>query len=113
MSAPTHTPGELDRLIETEQRLAGRLTEARRAAGRVIEEAREAAREAEHALEAELAASVDALRGRIESERDRRVAALARSARDAAAALDGMAPERLAALAAYVLDRLLAGGKPP
>lgn len=115
MSTPTHTAqtSDLGRLVETERRLAERLAEARDAARRVVEEARQAARAAERDLEAELGESLAALRLRVEGERDRQIAEIAETARREAERLDGLPPERIAALAGGVLGRLLTGvGRP-
>ena len=109
--APHPAPaGDLGRLIETEQRLEARLAEAAEEARRLVEAARAAAFGAEEAMERELQEAAQRLEAEIEADRRRQAEAIAAEARRQASAFEHVTPRRVAELARYVVDRVVAAG---
>jgi hypothetical protein len=102
-------PGDLARLLETEQRLEGELRITRERAELLRHEAIEAARRREAGIDAALAAAEQALTTEIGAERGRREAEITADADRTIARYEGLDDSRLAAVAGELVTRLLAG----
>ena len=98
---------DLDRLVATEQRLEASVADARAEAERIVEEAHTAARGGEQAFERECQEALAQIQSDIETTRDRAIAAIAADARRRAQAFDEVTEDRVAELAAYVVDRVI------
>jgi hypothetical protein len=101
--------GDLTRLLETEARLEEALRRARDEAARLVTEARTLALAREEVLGAELDAAARRLEAEIATERDRAERDIAEAARQEVARFDGVAVERIAALARRVVERVIGG----
>ncbi len=101
---------ELERLIETEQRLDDLLRHARDEAASIVQDAREAVARREAAVVAELAAAAARAEATLAAERERVAAEITAAARDQIARYDGVEEPRLQAAARLVVKRLLTDG---
>jgi vacuolar-type H+-ATPase subunit H len=101
---------DLTRLLEAEARLEQMLQRARDEAARLVAEARTAARARDDALGAELEEAEQRLEAEMAAERDRRVEEIAEGARHEVERLEHVAPERIAELARYMVDRAIEAG---
>ncbi len=104
---------DLERLIATEQRLDEALRGAREEAARLVAEAQAAAQRAETELEAELLAAAVRSAAETAAERERQEREVNREAALRVARYEAVPPERIAAAARDVVDRLVAGGMAP
>ena len=110
MTAPTSPPparGELNRLLETEERLDALIRRARGEAEALVAAAREAVLARERAFATEVETAEREVVAEAERERDRRAETITAEARVEAARYDAVDPARLDALAQLVIDRLL------
>lgn len=110
-SVPSEGAGDLARLLDTEARLEEMLRHAREEAAGLVAHARAAAAEREAALAADLEALGRTLEASIAEERHRHEEKLADSARREAQAFDEAGPDRIEALARYVVERVI-GAEP-
>jgi len=113
LRAPTDSGGigvELERLIETEQRLDELLRQARERAAAIVQEAREAVARREAAVVAELAEAAARAEATLAAERERGAAEITAAARDQIARYDGVEEHRLQAAARLLVERLLTDG---
>lgn len=101
---------DLTRLLEAEVRLERMLRRAREETARLVAEAHTAARAHEEALGAELEEAGQRLEAEIAAERDRRVGEMVEAARHEVERLEQVAPERIAELARFVVDRVIEAG---
>ena len=101
---------ELERLIETEQRLDDLLRRAREQAATIVQEARDAMAQREAAVDAELAAAAGQAEATLAAERERVAVEIAAAARDQVARYDGVDEPRVQAAARLVVERLLGDG---
>jgi hypothetical protein len=110
-ASPVASPlsGDLARLLETEQRLEGRLTEERAEAEALVAHARADAAVREAALEAELGAEERRLDEALEAERRRREVEIAAAAQRDAETYQRVPAARLAAVARALAERFLVG----
>ena len=98
---------ELERLIETEQRLDDLLRQARDQAATIVQEAREAVAQREAAVVAELAEAAARAEATLAAERERVAAEITAAARNQIARYDGVEEPRLQAAARLLVERLL------
>lgn len=110
-STPSEGAGDLARLLDTEARLEETLRRARDEGAGMIAAARAAAAARDAALTSDLEALGRTLETSIAEERRRQEATLAESARQDARAFDEAGPERIEALARYVVERVI-GAEP-
>ena len=101
---------ELERLIETEQRLDDLLRQARDQAAAIVQEARDAVARREAAVDAELAAAAGQAEANLAAERERVATEIVAAARDQIARYDGVEEPRLQAAARLLVERLLTDG---
>ncbi len=101
---------DLARLLETEARLEGELARAREEATRLVTAARADAAAREAALAADLETASRQLEATVEAERELRHRGIAEGAAREAERFDRVGPEQVAALARYVLGRVIEGG---
>jgi hypothetical protein len=106
-SDPSEGAGDLARLLSTEGRLEDTLRRAREEAAGLVAGAREAAAAREAALAADLAALGRGLETTIADERHRQEQELTESAQQEARAYDETGPDRIEALARYVVERVI------
>jgi vacuolar-type H+-ATPase subunit H len=104
---------DLERLIATEQRLDEALRGARETAARLVSEAQATAQRAEAELEAELLTAAERFAAETAAERERREREVSQEAALAVARYEAVPPERVAAAARDVVERLVAGGAAP
>lgn len=112
-AAPAHRPvvepGELTRLLETEQRLEGELRAARARAEVLRAEAVEAARRRVAGIDAALAAAEQALTTELTAERRRREAEITAAADQTIARYEKIDDTRVLVVARELVARFLAG----
>jgi vacuolar-type H+-ATPase subunit H len=101
---------ELERLIETEQRLDDLLRQAREQAATIVQEARDAVARREGAVAAELAAAAGKAEATLAAERERVAAEIAATTRDQVARYDGVDEPRVQTAARLLVERLLTDG---
>jgi hypothetical protein len=99
------TDGGLERLIDTERRLADRLSAAATAAEKIAAGARREAAEALTRFESELAEATDALAARVSAERESEIATIRRSVTLEVARLNALSDDAIAAIASSLLDQ--------
>jgi hypothetical protein len=100
---------DLARLVETEVGLEEMLGRARAEGTALVASAREAAAAREASLAAEVEGEMRRLERRIAEERDRREAELAEQSVREARRFDAVDADDIAALAAYVVERVIGG----
>jgi vacuolar-type H+-ATPase subunit H len=100
--------GDLGRLLAAEARLETMLADARAEAARLVAEARAAAAARETGLDAEIEREAAALDARLSAERAGREAEIAAQAEASARRYDAIGQPRVGALAARVVERLVA-----
>lgn len=114
MSAPTRSaprPGEdLRRLLSAEEALAASERRARIEADRLLEDARDRAAAIDAGSDAAAAAAAQAAEAGIRADSERRIAELARAARDRAARFDEAGAPVVERVAAAVLAALMQAG---
>ncbi|MBI2963241.1 MAG: hypothetical protein HYY35_05750 [Deltaproteobacteria bacterium] len=98
---------DLERLIETEARLAKMLAEASSEAKRIIETAQSAVQADEERTERELVDGARAPRGEMERRRAKEIDSIDSLGRARVAACDAVGAARIAELAAYVVRRVV------
>lgn len=101
--------GELDQLLQAEDRIGHRLEAAQRRAAQIVERARRAVARAEGGLAQRSGRELADLRRRLTEERERRAAEVAAEAAERVRAIDAITDERIASLAGYVIGRILPG----
>lgn len=107
---PAAAPGDLARLVETELRLEASLADVRAEARRLVADARQAA---DRRAGAAAAATVEArarFAAELAVERDRELAAIAAAAARDAARYEGIAKDRVEALARLVVTLIVGEG---
>lgn len=108
--APSEGAGDLARLLATEARLEETLHHAREEAAGMVASARATAEAREAALTTDLEALGRTLETSIAEERRRQEEELAESARQEARAFDEASPDRIEALARFVVERVIGAG---
>ncbi|HET8624260.1 MAG TPA: hypothetical protein VFM14_11900 [Gemmatimonadales bacterium] len=109
--------GGLAQLIETERRLAERLSTAAAEADAIVGAATRAAREANDRFDADVAAGVQALATRITAEGDAEIATIRRTMELELTCFRALSDKTIAAIAGSLLDHALGlraehGGRP-
>lgn len=107
---PSVGAGDLARLLSTETRLEETLRHTGEEAAALVARALEGAAAREAALTADLEELGHELETSIAEERRRHEEELAESARQEARAFDEAGPERIEALARYVVERVIGAG---
>jgi vacuolar-type H+-ATPase subunit H len=100
---------DLDRLIATEQRLDEALRVAQEESARLVLEAQAAARRGEAELETELQAAARSFAAETAAERERREREVTLDAERQVARYEAVSPQKVAAAARDVVERLVAG----
>ncbi|HYL56633.1 MAG TPA: hypothetical protein VEU73_13765 [Gemmatimonadales bacterium] len=100
----------MTRLLAAEARLEQMLQSARDEAARLVTEAQAAARARDDTLGGELEQAGRRLETEIVAERERRVREIEEAGLREVERLEHVAPEQIAELARYVVDRVIEGG---
>jgi vacuolar-type H+-ATPase subunit H len=108
--SPSGDPSDLTRLLDTEHGLEEMLRSTREEAARLVAAAREEAVAREAALATQLEADAHRLEDALQAEYQRRAADTAAQASHEAERLEGVPAEQVAALAGYVVRRVIGTG---
>lgn len=111
-SPSTPAPGDLGRLVETEQRLESRLKAAREEGERLVVAAREAAQAGEARLDAEVEDLHQRLQVDADAERRSRIGEIEQASQAEIAAFDGVDAATLAGLARHVVKGVVSARAP-